>query len=137
MTAGELVWESYRTDTTPAHPQGRVVSVEPWCAAMLMDGKREVGHVWVTFCMDAVYADFTFDDAVSGAIDAAVLPFVVEGFLGFDGHTFGFFRDDEKFRSVHLTNLRSGSEWHGDWDAIDAVVGAMKSSESYTARQIR
>ncbi len=133
---GALVWESYATDKTPPHPRGRSSFIEPWTAAVLMEGNVEVGHVWLTTLMDAVFVDFTFDDAVNGAMDDAVLPFVVEGFLGYRGHTFAFYRT-EGHGMVHLTNLRSGTEWHCYWEEIDEVVATMKKSKDFVAREIR
>ncbi len=61
----ELAWKSYTTDKTPPHPTGRAPMVEAWSAAVLMDGGNEVGHVWFTTCLDAVFADFTFDDSIT------------------------------------------------------------------------
>lgn len=140
MGMGQLVWGSYDVGVGDAHPTGATNPCgEPWDFAVLAteEDRAILARVWVGSIGARVVADFSFDDALQGAEDAAVLPLLVDGFFGDDGHTLGYYRNRDRFSHVRFTNLRTGSCWSVSWDTMDETVEAMKTSPAFVPRAMR
>lgn len=135
-----LIWGSYDEGVGDPHPLGASTpSGEPWDFAVLAraDDDAVVARVWVATIDRRVVADFSFDDALGGEQDEAVLPLLVEGFFGDEGHTLGHYRSYDRFEEVRFTNLRTGASWWVSWEAMDQMVEAMKASPAYVPRAMR
>ena len=140
MGMGQLVWGSYDVGVGDAHPTGATNPCgEPWDFTVLAteEDRAILARVWVGSIGARVVADFSFDDALHGAEDAAVLPLLVDGFFGDDGHTLGYYRDRDRFSHARFTNLRTGSCWSVSWDTMDETVEAMKTSPAFVPRAMR
>ncbi|MCB9593503.1 MAG: hypothetical protein H6719_12285 [Sandaracinaceae bacterium] len=137
---GRLVWGGYDVGVGDAHPAGAAnPSGEPWDFAVLAteDEDTILARVWLATIESRVVADFEFDDALDGQVDEAVLPLLVEGFFGDEGHTLGYYRNPDRFDQARLTNLRTGSSWWFSWESIDEQVQEMKASPAFVPRDMR
>ncbi len=135
----ELVWGAYDVGAGEPHPTEPLdPSGEPWTHAVLSDAAdTTLARLWVGTIHTRVVADFSFDDALHGTVDAAVLPLVVDGFFGDDGHTLGYYRDRDRYGDARLTNLRTGSCWSMSWDSIEELAAEFRASPQFVARAMR
>lgn len=139
MASDVLVWGAFDVGGGPPHPETPLgPSDEPWTCAELTDSAGIVfARVWVGTVHTTVVADFSFEDALNGTNDDAVLPLLVDGFFGDDGHTLGYYRNRDQFSDVRVTNLRTGSCWMFKWSSMDERVAEMKASPDYVPRAMR
>ena len=135
-----LVWGGHDEGVGEPHPsEATDPSGKPWDFVVLAreDDNTVLARVWVGSIHTRVVADFSFDDALRGTEDEAVLPLLVEGFFGDDGHTLGYYRSVDRFTDVRFTNLRTGSFWPLSWESMDEMVEQMKLSPSFVRRDMR
>lgn len=139
MTNEVLVWGGYDIGSGPSHPTTPLDPAgEPWGAATLSDSANTaLARVWFYAVHTTVVAEFSFEDALNGTSDDAVLPLLMDGFFGDDGHTLGYYRNRDQFSDVNVTNLRTRSSWMSSWDSMDERVAEMKASPDYVPRAMR
>ncbi len=137
---GTLVWGSHDEGVGEPHPTGATnPSGGAWDFAVLTreDDRTVLARVWVGSIHTRVVADFSFDDALNGLENEAVLPLLIDGFFGEDGHTCGYFRNLDRFGSVRFTNLRTEASWSVSWETMDRMLEEMKASPAFVARDMR